>query len=150
MNERRPSMKRIIFKEEFPSTLEVMPDILCGALKALSTNKWIDSGEELCARLCLEEALVNAITHGNQCDRSRFVGIEIAEEDDCCRISVHDEGMGFAPEVVTLSDCEEEGGRGLCLIKHFMEEVTFDGSCNCLNMTFRRNGFAARKQKGNP
>ena len=48
-------------------------------------------------RLALEEALVNAIKHGNQMDRSKKVTIVSVVQSERIEIHVTDEGIGFDP-----------------------------------------------------
>jgi anti-sigma regulatory factor (Ser/Thr protein kinase) len=131
------------YSAEFPSTLEVLGDAIQDALEALLDNDWIDEDQVFYGRLCLEEALVNAITHGNQSDDARKVRIEMIEErdDDTCCIRVCDEGPGFAPENVRLPAGAELNGRGVCLIRHCMESVRYDGAKHCLEMRMKRKGL---------
>jgi len=126
------------FSREFPSSLEAMPEVLGHALAVLAERHWIEPGQEFSARLCLEEAMVNAVTHGNKCDRGRRVRVEMAEEDELCHISIFDEGQGFNTDCVEPPDAVRLGGRGLCLIKHYMERVRFDSVGNRLEMWLRR------------
>ena len=93
-------------------------------------------------KLALEEALVNAIKHGNRGEASRQVRIEMADEGDRCRIRVWDEGQGFCCDHIQVPDCSQKGGRGLCLIKHYMDDVSFDLARNCFQMTFRRKALS--------
>lgn len=129
---------RTFFDAEFPSTFTALGDTLPAALKALRDQRWITHEQEFLARLCLEEALVNAIVHGNKFDESRKVRMEMAEEGDLCRIRVYDEGSGFVPGAPEMPDCRKPNGRGLCLIRHCMETVRFDNQEKCLEMTMRR------------
>jgi serine/threonine-protein kinase RsbW len=96
--------------------------------------------------LCLEEALVNAIVHGNDNKPDRTVKLEIAHDGDECRVSVADEGNGFDPQSVEMPDCNQLGGRGVCLIKHFMDEVKFNRAKHRLEMTFRRNSLSREEE----
>ncbi len=85
-------------------------------------------------RLAIEEALVNAIKHGNGMDpdKSVFVSCEIHDQD--ITIVIRDEGEGFNPEDVpdpTEDDnLEKPSGRGLMLIKAFMTEVIYNDRGN--------------------
>src|SRR5438132_12245786 len=51
-------------------------------------------------RLALEEALVNAIKHGNQMDRGKKVYVRYRILADRIDIGVADEGRGFNPEAI--------------------------------------------------
>jgi len=46
-------------------------------------------------RLALEEALVNAIKHGNRMDPSKSVKVECKIAEDRVQIAIEDEGPGF-------------------------------------------------------
>ncbi|MBI4556174.1 MAG: ATP-binding protein [Candidatus Hydrogenedentes bacterium] len=135
------SDRKSVFESEFPSTLEDMADTLRRALEWLLDRRWIEKGEEFCARLCLEEALVNAVVHGNRGDQSRKVRLTVAEEGDCCRIAICDEGEGCCPEAARMPDAPAQRGRGLCLIRHFMDQVTYNREKHCLEMRMRRGAY---------
>ncbi len=93
-------------------------------------------------RLALEEALVNAIKHGNREDRGKKVRIELCVRHDRVEIGVADEGPGFEPEKVADPLAEENlerpSGRGLLLIRHYMSEVTYHPPGNRLTMSMVR------------
>ena len=129
------------FQEEFPSSLDAMGEALMRALASLQDGDWIEPDQAFYARLCLEEALLNAIMHGNRWDATRRVRLEMFGEGDICRIRVKDEGPGFSPDAVALPESDQEGGRGICLIRYCMEEVHFDPVERCLEMKMRRKGL---------
>lgn len=80
-------------------------------------------------KLTLEEALTNAVKHGNRCDRSKHVTIRycITPEEAC--ISVQDEGEGFDPSLVPDPTTPERlplpNGRGIMLMRAYMDELSF-------------------------
>ena len=88
--------------------------------------------------LAMEEAVVNAIKHGNRhaVDKSVFVNCEISAERLFIRI--RDEGPGFNPEAVP--DCtdvdrlEVPSGRGIMLMRAFMNRVEYSASGNAVEM----------------
>lgn len=136
-------MRVQVFKKSFRSTTEEIGAALNEALEVLHSKGWCKCQESrFSLRLCIEEALVNAKIHGNKNEAGSIVELEITEDGAMCRIRVSDEGCGFDPNLVEMPDCDELGGRGVCLIKHFMEELRFDKDCNCLEMAFRRGGLA--------
>jgi serine/threonine-protein kinase RsbW len=96
-------------------------------------------------RLALEEALVNAIKHGNQMDRAKKVSIAYAVKPERFEVRITDEGGGFdpgdVPDPTAAENIERPCGRGLMLMRHYMNEVTFHGSGNTLSMAkVLRNG----------
>mgnify|MGYP001309817374 FL=1 len=131
-----------LYSKELASTTEAIGQTLTEALDVLAQHRWCQSDNTFNIRLCLEEALVNAMEHGNQGQNDSTVKICIDQEDDTCVIRITDEGHGFNPEETKMSDCEELGGRGVCLIKAFMEEVRFDCYAGTLEMVFNRDTFS--------
>jgi serine/threonine-protein kinase RsbW len=89
-------------------------------------------------RLALEEALVNAIKHGNQFDRNKRVHINYRVSHERFDIRITDEGPGFdptdVPDPMADENLERPCGRGLLLMKHYMTEVVFHPPGNLLFM----------------
>jgi serine/threonine-protein kinase RsbW len=77
-----------------------------------------------------EEALRNAMIHGNKLDPTKEVRIETEVTGDTVIIIVEDEGEGFDPHSLPDPTLDEnllkEGGRGVYLIKHLMDEVIYE------------------------
>ena len=77
-----------------------------------------------------EEALRNAMIHGNKRDPDKRVTIETRVTDDAVIICVEDEGGGFDPKSLpdpTLNEnLLKEGGRGVYLIEHLMDEMKYE------------------------
>ena len=92
-----------------------------------------------CIKLALEEALVNAIKHGNQMDRNKKVHIVYHVRPERFDIKITDEGIGFDPEDVpdptAVENLERPCGRGLMLMRHYMTEVAFTGRGNTVQMS---------------
>ena len=93
-------------------------------------------------RLAVEEALVNAIKHGNSSDPNKKVCIDYEINSEQVRIRIEDEGPGFDPETVPDPTSPEfldrPCGRGLMLMKHYMSEVDFNARGNCVVMLKRK------------
>ncbi len=77
-----------------------------------------------------EEALRNAMIHGNRNDPEKKVTIETQVTEEAVIISVEDEGEGFDPGKLPDPTLDEnllkEGGRGVYLINHLMDEVAYE------------------------
>ena len=96
-------------------------------------------------RLALEEALVNAIKHGNQMDRSKVVQVSYRFGADRFEVLITDEGTGFdpndVPDPTAAENLERPCGRGLMLMRYYMNEVTFSPRGNSVRLCkFGRNG----------
>jgi len=90
-------------------------------------------------KLALEEALVNAIKHGNQMDRSKKVRIAYQLLPDRFQVQITDEGPGFdpsdVPDPTAFENLERPCGRGLMLMRHYMTEVAFNERGNDVIMS---------------
>lgn len=79
--------------------------------------------------LALNEAVTNAIVHGNKQDESKKVFIEAVQEDNTLKISITDEGEGFdplsLPDPLKDENLLKEGGRGIYLMEQFADEVIY-------------------------
>lgn len=100
-------------------------------------------------RLALEEAIINAIKHGNQMDPAKRVFIRYCVEGTAFHATIIDEGPGFnlddVPDPLSVENLERPCGRGLLLIRHYMTEVSYTAPGNRLTMRkvcqpLRRNG----------
>jgi serine/threonine-protein kinase RsbW len=86
--------------------------------------------------VAVRESVVNAIKHGNQGDESKRVVVEFtpmpSRDPEQLVIRVEDEGEGFDPEDVADPLAPENilksSGRGIFLIRSFMDEVTLQPS----------------------
>jgi len=80
-------------------------------------------------RLALEEALVNAIKHGNGQADDKVVRIACELDDESARVVIRDQGDGFDPGDVPDPTAEENldrpCGRGIMLMRSFMTEVSY-------------------------
>ncbi len=80
-------------------------------------------------KLALEEALTNAVKHGNQCDPDKKVTVRYAVNGEKAVIIVRDEGGGFLPEAVPDCTLPERlpipNGRGIMLIRTYMDKVCY-------------------------
>ncbi len=89
-------------------------------------------------RLALEEALVNAIKHGNGLDPDKQVRVCCDLSDESVRVEIEDEGPGFNPDDIP-DPTEEEflerpGGRGIMLMRHYMSYITYNDRGNMITI----------------
>ena len=102
-------------------------------------------GREACwsIRLALDEALNNAIRHGNGGDPSKKVTIDFEVTEKQARIKVRDEGGGFnpgdLPDPTLNENLVRPHGRGVMLMKTYMSEVHFDCGGNTVTLVKRRD-----------
>ncbi|MEQ8789173.1 MAG: ATP-binding protein [Pirellulaceae bacterium] len=115
-------------------------------LRRLQEHEWQEN-DIFGVHLAVEEALVNAIKHGNQYDDQKKVRFLFKLCKDRVRIEIIDEGEGFDPtEVPDPTDddnLETPSGRGIMLMRNFMSFVEYNASGNHVVMEkVRENGAA--------
>jgi serine/threonine-protein kinase RsbW len=109
----------------------------------------VSEKEIFSVRLALEEALVNAIKHGNQLDRSKKVHISYRFLPDRLEVQITDEGCGFdpgdVPDPTAVENLERPCGRGLMLMRHYMTEVNYNDRGNSVVMAKVFRGSNGKK-----
>jgi serine/threonine-protein kinase RsbW len=105
-------------------------DELLGQLEA---QHW-QQHDVFSVHLAVEEALVNAICHGNRSDSGKHVRVCCLLSRDRVRVEITDEGSGFDPHAVPDPTCAErlhsESGRGVMLMRAFMSRVEYGAEGN--------------------
>ena len=94
-------------------------------------------------RLSLEEGLTNAIRHGNKLDPQKEVTVNCEIDPSRIRVMISDQGDGFEPEDVpdpTLEEfIERPSGRGLMLMRAYLNLCEYSDGGRCLTMERERN-----------
>jgi serine/threonine-protein kinase RsbW len=94
-------------------------------------------------KLALEEAMINAIKHGNKLDKSKHVHVQAKVTPKIADITIEDEGPGFdrasIPDPTLEENREKCSGRGILLIESYMNSVEWSRNGRRLRMV-KRNG----------
>jgi serine/threonine-protein kinase RsbW len=121
------------FDETIPSELDAAERIQ-DRIIALVENYGYSARDVFGMRLALEEAIVNAIKHGNRMDPGKSVRIHCEVDDARVFVRIEDEGPGFnptdVPDPTALENLEKPGGRGIMLMRAFMTRVEYLGRGN--------------------
>lgn len=128
-------------KLSIPSTLAEaarVHDLLVSDARA---NGFTDSAC-FAIRLALDEALSNAVHHGNQDDPARLIEVQYFFDEKAATFTVCDQGPGFDPDKVPDPTLDENlecpHGRGVMLMKAYMTQVFFNGKGNCVTLVKER------------
>jgi len=126
--------EKIVVISSIPSHLAYVENAILPVLQ----NKGFGERALFAVKLALEEGVINAIKHGNQLDDTKKVTVTFRIEEDRARISVQDEGEGFqlndVPDPTSWENLTATTGRGLALIKAYMDEVDHEDGGRCLTM----------------
>ncbi|MBF0503626.1 MAG: ATP-binding protein [Candidatus Omnitrophica bacterium] len=117
-----------IVDEKIPSRLHMVPAFVASVVKKLRDIQ-IDEDTLFDLKLCLHEAVVNAVKHGNKekSDLTVHVLVKVSTKEITMEIS--DQGQGFdfnkIPNPTTEDNIGKLHGRGVYLILHSMDHVRF-------------------------
>jgi serine/threonine-protein kinase RsbW len=133
----RTSLQDGSFEFLIPSDLNEARMVQEAIENQLKHNQYEDR-EIFGIKLALEEAIVNAIKHGNQMDNNKKVHVFFRVLPDRFDIGITDEGPGYdpgdVPDPLADENLERPSGRGLFLMRHYMTEVTVHPPGNRLTM----------------
>jgi serine/threonine-protein kinase RsbW len=121
-----PSKGRRSF--ELNSTMESVAEVETAA-QQLAAEAGFDEDEQFHIGMAVREAAVNAVLHGNEYDPSKLIQVSLENTGTELRFVIADQGKGVDPEVLPDPLAPENlmrgTGRGIFLIRSFMDEVHF-------------------------
>lgn len=122
-------------EESFPSAPGAGKRVLDQVLEQLEASEW-EPQEVFGVNMALEEALVNAIKHGNRNDETKRVRVSARLSPQQLWVRIEDDGPGFDPATVpdptSPENLDRPSGRGLMLMRAFMSRVDFNQRGNCV------------------
>lgn len=87
------------------------------------------------------EAVNNAIMHGNNADKNKYVDVEIAFKERKLKIKIKDEGKGFkpgkVPDPTMPQNIEQINGRGIFLMSRLADEIKYSKRGNAVTLVFK-------------
>jgi len=79
--------------------------------------------------MAVREGMINAVLHGNAYDPAKRVNLTMEQSGQQLIFTITDEGKGFVPDEVpdplAPENLLKESGRGIFLMRAFMDEVRF-------------------------
>ena len=122
---------------DLPSTRTAVEPVCQELLEAVRIRGF-DAQELFGVHLAMEEAFMNAIQHGNMGDAEKRIFVESLITPEKIDISITDEGTGFDPDGLpdprkgnNLYKCS---GRGVLLIRAYMDVVEYNDRGNCVHL----------------
>jgi len=110
------------------STLESVAEVEAAAEK-LATEAGLEEEERFHVTMAAREAAVNAVLHGNEYDPAKQITASFENTGSSLVIIIADQGKGLDPEAIPDPLAPENllrgAGRGIFLIRAFMDEVHF-------------------------
>lgn len=119
---------------------------ICQQLLQEAADSDFNEDEIFAIHLALEEAFVNAIHHGNEKDSDKTVHVKYSITATQFDIYITDQGAGFSYDSLPDPRSEENlcktGGRGVLLMRSYMDTVEYNDAGNCVHMV----KFAGKKE----
>jgi len=113
----------------FNSTLSIL-DLIQPITDKVCEQLGFDEDSRYWIWLATQEALNNAIKHGNKMDESKNVHFAVEVKNKEFKITVKDEGEGFdlnqVPDPTKPENLLKTSGRGIFYIKSFMDHVEYN------------------------
>ena len=89
--------------------------------------------------LCVSEAIINSIVHGNKQNDRKKIGIRVLTKGQNIILQITDEGEGFdikaIPDPTSKENLKKESGRGIHIIKTISETLEYNQKGN--SVTFQ-------------
>jgi len=110
------------------STMESVGEVEAAAEK-MAAAAGLDEDERFKVTMAAREAAVNAVLHGNEYDPHKQIAVSLENTGTALVITIADQGKGLDPETLPDPLAPENllrgTGRGIFLIRSFMDEVHF-------------------------
>jgi serine/threonine-protein kinase RsbW len=95
-------------------------------------------------RLAVQEAVTNAVRHGNRNDPGKHVQITYLATPAEVVVEIQDEGRGFnpaeLPDPLSEENLDRPSGRGVFLMRAYTSWMSFNRQGNCVTLCRRRSG----------
>jgi len=132
--------QRATFNTTIASDLHASRDVQKHIIEQVTRARF-NSQSAFAIKLALEEALNNAIRHGNQLDAKKKVHVVATITSESAEIVIEDEGVGFrrsdVPDPTLDENLHRCSGRGILLIESYMDEVKWSRGGRRLRMVKR-------------
>ncbi len=116
---------------------------VCHLIMAMLEESGFGKEDVFAVHLALEEAFINAIRHGNEMDPDKEVEVSYSVDSEKFEVWIEDEGAGFDPRSVPDPRCGDNiykpSGRGLLLMRSYMDVVEYDERGSRVHMVRRRS-----------
>ena len=114
-----------ILNESFPSKRGIRKQAIDSIVKVINKECKESSLNYHELYLIADEAVTNAMEHGNKWDPEKYINVIIRKYEDSIKLTIKDEGKGFITGNIKQNDEDVKNlkprGRGIYIIKQFCE-----------------------------
>jgi serine/threonine-protein kinase RsbW len=133
---------RNLLSIEIATDLGLKTPLMFRCARLLVDNGCVSPDTRQLAEMCFDEALANAMVHGNKLDPGKKIRLRLFCDDQRWGAIIEDEGEGFTADKVPTAGSEEfrsVRGRGILLIDSYVDELLYCGEGNRLLMVRHRD-----------
>ncbi len=125
-----------------PTDLSLKSPLVFRMVRQLAAHGCLPPGGSPQAELVLDEALTNAMVHGNRLQRSKKVRVRLFADQAQWGAIIEDEGEGFSPQDLPRPEELEatlgEAGRGIMLMNSYVDRLQYSARGNRLMLVRHR------------
>jgi serine/threonine-protein kinase RsbW len=125
-----------------PTQISLKTALVFRMVRELAARHCLPAAGDPRAELCFDEAITNAMVHGNKLDIGRKVRVILCADGERWGAIVEDQGDGFKPSDIPNPDDLEsalrESGRGILLMDGYLNELLYSKKGNRVLMIRRR------------
>lgn len=119
----------VVMRRSWPSRLDLKQEAMDAVAETLIQRGWVAETDRSWLMLCLDEAVTNAMLHGNEGDPRLEIDIAVAADAKRWQVAVSDRGDGFPMSAVPDPEDPEslllEHGRGIRLMRSWLSSLTY-------------------------
>ena len=124
-----PALPPTVFERSWPSRMDLKQEIMDEVVELLIGKGWVAEDDRAWLYLCFDEAVVNAMLHGNEGDPRLEVVLSVRVDERHWVVTVADQGDGFSEAAIPDQSQPEslllEHGRGICIMQEWLDELTY-------------------------
>jgi len=139
----------VVFETTIYSLYNKQRTLVDGLMDLLVARRLIEQDDFFKVRICLDEATVNAIKHGNKEDPTKQVRVALYAKPDAWCVIVEDEGGGFSlddvPDQNDPASLEMDHGRGVHIMREMMDELLYWDSGSKLMLIKKKDPMQGNK-----
>jgi serine/threonine-protein kinase RsbW len=129
-----------LYTLQLPSTLDSIT-VLENLIEEIADKFKVSEDSFANMMTCLNEALNNAIVHGNKLDPDKKVIVNADVDNKRAIWTITDEGEGFdynhLPDPTAEENLEKPTGRGVFILKHLADQCIFNSNGNEVELHFK-------------
>jgi serine/threonine-protein kinase RsbW len=142
-----PSLAQCVLSRSWPSRIDLKQEIMDVLAEQLIGCGWVAEADRHWIYLCLDEALVNAMLHGNEGDPALAIHVALLGDDLRWALVVADQGTGFSAACVPDHEQPQslmlEHGRGIRIMQEWLDELVYYRNGACAWLSRRRDDAQA-------